>query len=586
MLRCVDDADSDEAAITGALSELSATITAHAPLAATDTGADILCEALQQLHAAALDSGHSERYPGAWRQLMRACADGASRERVRGAASERGLAAVEPSAEGAATSSPTPGAAAGSPHAVAANAALAAQPSAHSDDVIILDDCEEEEPTRDEAAAGALGGTMGSQEVVLLGQAGFDVLRDAPHPRPACIERPWASGPQDFCTHCVCWVCERPPAECAHWATGDRHCDAQPDSEVWRQAREAVLGPPSHPEPARTAHERPWLTAAEQRRAAASAPDAAVPLSSEAVQLVAEIANCEVAEARAALLEGGGHVQLALEALFSERSRARALQRQRPREAAAPARPPAGSPSSGWRRRTLRQASSPPPRARQAAPAQAEFEAPPVAEPVAASRGGATPAADEPASGLAQTPAADEPASGPAQTPLWSARGALTVRSLAECACAHCARPMQHTLAGLCSLDDLLIEPGDEDDGGRAGSADGAASEWPLVELAGCKHALHERCARKLADGSMVATRGHASGIMATLDDAVAAQRHEGEASDGAATDAIRHEPGRHGASARAPAGGALNWTVLNARSLVCPVCGIACRGSVPDPSP
>ena len=88
-----------------------------------------------------------------------------------------------------------------------------------------------------------------SDDVEIVGAAGFDAARDAPHARPDCVVHKFTlTSHSAACPQCYCWVCDEPQRQCSKWTSfcaGDSctnsscnsHCHAVGNERRWVAAR-------------------------------------------------------------------------------------------------------------------------------------------------------------------------------------------------------------------------------------------------------------------------------------------------------------------------------------------------------------
>jgi hypothetical protein len=126
-------------------------------------------------------------------------------------------------------------------------------------------------------------------DVEVVGAAGFDAARDAPHARKDCLNHKWqATADSAHCPSCYCWVCDEPVGECPQWSkfcSGPgcvdsdtrmcaSHCHASSDSRRWVGIRAMAQ---RERQSAEMMRQREAARPTGGRRAAGAAPAAAQP---------------------------------------------------------------------------------------------------------------------------------------------------------------------------------------------------------------------------------------------------------------------------------------------------------------------
>ena len=99
------------------------------------------------------------------------------------------------------------------------------------------------------------------EEVQIVGNTGSNPLSDFPHPRHACVVRPFPPGggrdvdrpaAELHCPRCFCFLCDGPAAECASWR---EHAMARNDAS-WMAVRTCLRAAPVAAPPARRPAQR------------------------------------------------------------------------------------------------------------------------------------------------------------------------------------------------------------------------------------------------------------------------------------------------------------------------------------------
>ncbi|XP_072957906.1 uncharacterized protein [Typha angustifolia] len=69
------------------------------------------------------------------------------------------------------------------------------------------------------------GNQFVSEDIAITAEKGKVALRDFPHPRHLCGNRPFATTSHEiYCAKCYCLVCEKPAPQCQEWKGSDGHC--------------------------------------------------------------------------------------------------------------------------------------------------------------------------------------------------------------------------------------------------------------------------------------------------------------------------------------------------------------------------
>jgi len=91
------------------------------------------------------------------------------------------------------------------------------------------------------------------EEIKFIGETGKNALSDFPHPRYDCVMKPFAKGPEAFCSNCYCYVCDVKASECEKWKISgeheeDSHCYAERRVLKWKRRRLSVRSKRKRPE--------------------------------------------------------------------------------------------------------------------------------------------------------------------------------------------------------------------------------------------------------------------------------------------------------------------------------------------------